>query len=140
MLGDNIKEIRKKKGFTQEELAIKLNVVRQTVSKWEKGFSVPDADMLQKIADVLDVNTNQLLGTDIGTEEEAQNNNEIAERLSKISEQLAIKNKRTKTIWKIVGIVLLAVIVLNILSIVFGGINSTEIDTKEDASLISITM
>ena len=140
MLGDDIKEIRKKKGFTQEELAIKLNVVRQTVSKWEKGFSVPDADMLQKIADVLDVNTNQLLGTDIGTEEEAQNNNEIAERLSKISEQLAIKNKRTKTIWKIVGIVLLAVIVLNILSIVFGGINSTEIDTKEDASLISITM
>lgn len=96
--------------------------------------------MLQKIADVLDVNTNQLLGSDIGTEEEAQNNNDIAERLSKISEQLAIKNKRTKTIWKIVGIVLLAVIVLNILSIVFGGINSTEIDTKEESSLISITM
>ena len=56
--------LRKSKGFTQEELAIKVNVVRQTVSKWEKGLSVPDAVTLQKIAEVLDVSVNELLGAE----------------------------------------------------------------------------
>ncbi len=68
MLGENIRILRKNKGFTQEELAIKLNVVRQTVSKWEKGLSVPDAEMLQKIADTLEVDIKQLLGTEIEVE------------------------------------------------------------------------
>lgn len=39
MLNENIKAIRKTKGLSQEELAVKLNVVRQTISKWEKGVS-----------------------------------------------------------------------------------------------------
>lgn len=39
MLNENLKNIRKAKGLSQEELAIKLNVVRQTVSKWEQGLS-----------------------------------------------------------------------------------------------------
>ena len=63
MLNENIKALRKTKGLTQEELAIRINVVRQTVSKWEKGLSVPDADMLQRIAEVLEVDTSQLLGS-----------------------------------------------------------------------------
>ena len=46
MLNENIKAIRKAKGLSQQELAVKVNVVRQTVSKWEQGLSVPDADML----------------------------------------------------------------------------------------------
>ena len=54
MLSDNIKRIRKSKGLSQEEIAIKLNVVRQTVSKWENGLSVPDSDMLITLADELD--------------------------------------------------------------------------------------
>jgi len=54
MLSENIKRIRKLKGLSQEELAIKLNVVRQTVSKWENGMSVPDAGMLIMLADELD--------------------------------------------------------------------------------------
>ena len=62
MFGDNLKLIRKRKGMTQEELAIRLNVVRQTVSKWEKGLSVPDADLLIKLADVLEVKVAELLG------------------------------------------------------------------------------
>ena len=49
MFSENLKTIRKAKGYTQEELAIKVNVVRQTVSKWEKGLSVPDADVLSPI-------------------------------------------------------------------------------------------
>lgn len=105
MFNENLKILRKSKGFTQEELAIKVNVVRQTVSKWEKGLSVPDADALQKIADVLDVGVNELLGADIKS---GENNNEIAAQLAKISEQMAIKNRRARKIWMTVGIVLLA--------------------------------
>ena len=62
MLSDNIKRIRKSKGLSQEELAIKLNVVRQTVSKWENGLSVPDSDMLITLADELDTFVSVLLG------------------------------------------------------------------------------
>lgn len=65
MLNENIKALRKTKGLTQDELAIRLNVVRQTVSKWEKGLSVPDAEMLQRIAEVFEVNVSQLLGAPI---------------------------------------------------------------------------
>ena len=61
MYNENLKTLRKQKGFTQEELAIRVSVVRQTVSKWEKGLSVPDADALQRIAEVLDVSIHQLL-------------------------------------------------------------------------------
>lgn len=54
MLNENIKAIRKSKGLSQQELATKLNVVRQTVSKWETGMSVPDSDMLISISEVLE--------------------------------------------------------------------------------------
>lgn len=112
MFGDNLKAIRKAKGYTQEELAIKLNVVRQTVSKWEKGLSVPDADMLTKIADVLETNISVLLGGEINKETDK---NEVVQQLAKISEQLAIKNRRNKRIWKIVGFTLFGIIIVNII-------------------------
>lgn len=116
MLGDNIKTLRKNKGLTQEELAIKLKVVRQTISKWEKGFSVPDADMLQKLADILEVDVKQLLGAEIETE---QDRNELAEQLARINEQLAIKNRRSRTIWRVIGWILAIIILLNILLVTF---------------------
>ena len=62
MLNENIKAIRKSKGLSQEELAIKLNVVRQTISKWEKGLSVPDSNMLISISEVLETPVSTLLG------------------------------------------------------------------------------
>ena len=68
MFNENLKIIRKAKGYTQEELAIKIHVVRQTISKWEKGLSVPDADMLSKLADVLEINVSELLGSEIKEE------------------------------------------------------------------------
>ena len=61
MFGDNVKKLRQLKKLSQEDLALKLSVVRQTVSKWEKGLSVPDADILLKLAEVLDVSVNGLL-------------------------------------------------------------------------------
>ena len=107
MFSENLKAMRKAKGYTQEELAIKLNVTRQTISKWEKGLSVPDVDFLFKIADVLETNVGTLLGGAIMDE---VNKDTVAEQLAKISEQLAIKNRRSKRIWKIVGIVLLTIL------------------------------
>ena len=63
MLNENIKQLRKAKGLSQEELAAKLGVVRQTISKWEQGLSVPDSDILIKLADVLDTRVSVLLGS-----------------------------------------------------------------------------
>ena len=60
MINENIKHFRKTRGMSQEEMAVKLNVVRQTVSKWEKGLSIPDADVLIEMANLLDVSVSQL--------------------------------------------------------------------------------
>lgn len=117
MFGENLKSIRKSKGYTQEELAIKLNVVRQTVSKWEKGLSVPDADILVRIAEVLDTDVSVLLG---GSVKKEADKDAVAEQLAKISEQAAIKNRRAKRIWKAVIIILSVIVVFNILLIILG--------------------
>ena len=115
MFNENLKTLRKSKGLSQEELAIRLNVVRQTISKWEKGLSVPDADLLIKIADAFEVSVSELLGARIEDETEM---NAVAEQLSRINEQLAIKNRRSRRIWKAVTVVIIAFIVFTILSIV----------------------
>lgn len=134
MFSDNLKTIRKAKGYTQEELAIKLNVVRQTVSKWEKGLSAPDADVLSKIADVLDTKVSVLLGGAI-PEEDAPN--AVAEQLAKISEQMAIRNRRSKRIWKTVGILLLAVVVFMILLVM---LNVVSFRSYSDSSTTVLEM
>lgn len=123
MFHENLKTMRKAKGYTQEELAIKLNVVRQTVSKWEKGLSVPDADVLCKIADVLDTDVSTLLGEEIVEETDKS---AVAQQLAKISEQLAMKNQRSKTIWKVVCIILFVIVVFYILAIVAFSVIATE--------------
>lgn len=129
MFSENLKAMRKAKGYTQEELAIKLNVVRQTVSKWEKGLSVPDADVLSKMADVLDTKVSILLG---GAVTEEADKNAVAEQLAKISEQLAIKNRRSKIIWKTIGIVLLGFVILNVLFATLFSFNNSSSDTPEN--------
>ena len=123
MFQENLKTMRKAKGYTQEDLAIKLNVVRQTVSKWEKGLSVPDADVLCKIADVLDTDVSTLLGEEIVEETDKS---AVAQQLAKISEQLAMKNQRSKTIWKVVCIILFVIVVFYILAIVVFSVIATE--------------
>lgn len=97
MLSQNLKTIRKNKGFTQEDLANRLHVTRQTISKWEKGYSVPDADLLSKLAEELDVSVSELLGKD---EIPAEETDSISEQLARINEQLSIRNRRAKRVWK----------------------------------------
>lgn len=91
MISDNIKHFRKAKGISQEEMAAKLNVVRQTVSKWENGISVPDADVLIDMANLLEVSVNQLLGID-----EDNNSEDLSEELVKLNEQLEKQKQKEK--------------------------------------------
>lgn len=140
MFGENLKAMRKAKGYTQEELAIKINVVRQTVSKWEKGLSVPDADVLSQIAEVLDTKVSVLLG---GAITEETDKDAVAEQLAKISEQLAIKNRRSKAIWKTIGMIVLAIMLLNMLLNIlavtlFRANTSNEFDVNNSHSMIEI--
>jgi len=116
MFGENLKTPRKQKGFSQEELATRLHVVRQTISKWEKNLSVPDADTLIRLAEILEVSVSELLGAKIESENTAS---DVAEQLSRINEQLAIKNRRSRRIWKVVAIVLAVIVLINIFIAVF---------------------
>lgn len=88
MLNENMKAIRKSKGLSQQELAVKLNVVRQTVSKWEQGLSVPDSDMLIAISEVFETPVSTLLGETV-IEAEADHLKAISEKLEVINLQLA---------------------------------------------------
>ncbi|MDR1703748.1 MAG: helix-turn-helix transcriptional regulator [Clostridiales bacterium] len=130
MLNENLKTLRKRKGLSQEELASRLNVVRQTVSKWEKGLSVPDADMLIRVADIFEISVSELLGARLDNEEDI---NIVAEQLSRINEQLAIKNRRSHRIWKTIGIIFSIIVAINIILAVLGIAtfnNSKKIDVS----------
>ena len=97
MLNENIKGIRKSKGLSQQELAVKLNVVRQTVSKWEQGLSVPDAEMLISLSEVLETPVSTLLGKSV-VETEADGLKAISEKLEVINLQLARRKSTERKI------------------------------------------
>ncbi len=109
MLNENIRTIRKNKGFTQEELAIRLHVTRQTISKWEKGLSVPDAALLSDMAEIFEVSVSELLGE---KPVESHDQDAIIEQLSRINEQMAIRNRRANRTIRIVACLLLALIIV----------------------------
>ena len=100
MFNENLKIIRKEKGLSQEQMALRLNVVRQTISKWEKGLSIPDAEMTIKIAEILDVSVNKLLGEKIETEEKEKLLENITSELEKLNEFFATKQQKSKQIKK----------------------------------------
>lgn len=112
MLSENIKAIRKSKGLSQQELAIKLNVVRQTISKWEQGLSVPDSEMLISLSEVLETPVSKLLGETVA-EAEADNIKAISEKLEVINLQLAQrKTTRRKVIrWLLISLCAIIVVV-----------------------------
>ena len=128
MLGENIRALRKARGLSQQELAERLHVVRQTVSKWEQGLSVPDADMLVRLAECLEVSVEELLGapkpeSTAPLEPQAV----LADKLSALTGQLAEQNHRRRRFWKwvaiaagICGLLLLAQLVLTLLMLGYG--------------------
>ena len=91
MLGDNIKTLRKQRGLSQEMLAQQLGVVRQTVSKWEKGLSVPDAELLNRLSELWEVPVSTLLGSQVPETlpDSMTRQDEIAQQLAILNEQLA---------------------------------------------------
>ena len=95
MLKDNLKTLRKNKGLSQEELSIKLNVVRQTICKWETGLSVPDAEMLVTISELFETPVSEILGESI-EEKETNDLKVISEKLEVINEQLSISQKQKR--------------------------------------------
>lgn len=95
MLKDNLKTLRKNKGLSQEELSVKLNVVRQTISKWESGLSVPDAEMLISISEVFETPVSEILGENI-EEKEKNDIKVISEKLEVINERLSMKQKQKR--------------------------------------------
>lgn len=105
MLNENIKDLRMKSELTQEQLANKLGVTRQTISKWENGISVPDADVLSHMADILHVSVGELLGLSV----EASTNDDYSKVLAMINEELAEKNEHRKKVMKIVKIILILI-------------------------------
>ena len=134
MLSDNIKTLRKARGFSQEELAARVHVVRQTVSKWEKGLSVPDAELLQKLADALEVPVQQLLGAQIQTPEERD---ALAEQLSRINEQLVIRNRRSRRIWRTIGFALAILLGIELLLTVLGiGLFSVQTESGGQSAVV----
>ena len=113
MLKDNLKTLRKNKGLSQEELSIKLNVVRQTISKWETGLSVPDAEMLVTISELFETPVSEILGESI-EEKETNDLKVISEKLEVINEQLSIsqKQKRNFIFWIIADIFVILLFIL----------------------------
>lgn len=89
MLNENLKQLRKSKGLTQAEFELKFNVVRQTVSKWEKGLSVPDAEMLMEIADQFDIPVADILGKTIEADNETDHIKVLSEKFALLNEQYA---------------------------------------------------
>lgn len=109
MLSENIKVKRKAKGLSQEELAVKLNVVRQTVSKWEQGLSVPDSNMLISISEILETPVSVLLGETV-TESTADDIKAISEKLEVINLQLVRQNAARRKVLHIAFIIVSALI------------------------------
>lgn len=118
MLSENLKHFRKAKGLSQEELAIKLHIVRQTVSKWEKGLSVPDSGMLIRLAEALDTSVTELLGETASSEPSSDESAElkaIAAKLELLNEQFAARCERQRKLWRAVFALLGAAALLMLL-------------------------
>lgn len=133
MLKENIKAVRKSRGLSQEELAVKLNVVRQTISKWEQGLSVPDSDMLISISEVLETPVSALLGEAIA-ESKIDDLKAISEKLEVINLQLAQRKvaRRQALHWFFIAlcaIIAIAFAVLIVLNSPYLGWDSSNPET-----------
>lgn len=105
MLNENIKALRKSKGLSQQELAMKLNVVRQTISKWEQGLSVPDSDLLIALSEALETPVSTLLGETV-IESEVDIVKALSEKLELINLQFARRKTMRRAIlrWLLIAV------------------------------------
>ena len=119
MLTENIKRLRKSKGLSLEELAVKLSVVRQTISKWEQGLSVPDSDMLIRLAEVLETRVSVLLGENVESDADPDMIKQMADKLETLNQEYA-RNKETKRkIWRVGFIALGVICAIALIEVIF---------------------
>ena len=109
MLQENIKILRTQKGMSQEELAEKLSVVRQTVSKWEQGLSVPDSELLIKLAEIFEVSVGELLGETIQPAADKTELQQLSDKLENLNAMMAERNARSRTLMKVAAICMIVV-------------------------------
>lgn len=137
MFGENLKKLRKEKGLSQQEVAQRLHVVRQTVSKWESGLSVPDADLLVKLADVLETDVSCLLCGEADRRESRGQEEALVEQLVELNRQLAEKNRRARRIWKAVGIAVALFLLFYVLLVVLGSVAFQQMKAEESVEVIT---
>lgn len=133
MFSENLKNIRKAKGISQEAMAEQLHVVRQTISKWEKGLSVPDADILIRVAEILEVSVGELLGSPIAPPE---NVDVIAQKLEQINFSLAERNRRSRLLWKIAAGIVVFFAIVTIVLIILSASAYHSFDEHSDTKMI----
>ena len=132
MFADNLKTLRRAKGLSQEELAGRLHVTRQTISKWENALSVPDAELLLRLAEELEAPVSRLLG---GPVEDEPASDQVAAHLAELNRLLAQRNRRSRLIWRVVAGVLIGIVALYVLLMVFSAaaFRSMTTDTEQTA-------
>ncbi len=135
MLGHTIAALRKRQGLSQQALADRIFVVRQTISKWEKNLSVPDADALAKLADALNTSVETLLGAPQSQTDTQPSTEDIAVALGKINDQLAAQNRRRQRIWRIIGWCVAGIVAFQLMLIVFSmtvfSTYSVDVETQQ---------
>lgn len=123
MLSKNIQTLRKAKGLSQEELAEQINVVRQTISKWEKGLSVPDAGMVCKLASALDTSVTTLLGEEIGSTDDTETIATLSQKLAALNDEYALiqarNRKRWHNFWLIVLILATCALTASVIQLIY---------------------
>ena len=137
MFHENLKTLRIEKGMSQQFLADQLHVTRQTISKWERGLSVPDADMLIALSEMFEVSVSTLLNRSIN-EEDTLENTLLAEKLEQLNLQLAQRNQRSRKVWKVIRFIAIACLVFGILCILLNAVAMKSYQAVE-ASVVERT-
>ena len=139
MLNENIQALRKSKGLSQEELALKLNVVRQTVSKWERGLSVPDAEMLVAIGEALDTPVSTLLGETVPASE-PEGLQALSEKLEVLNDQFARARESKRRVLHALCIAIAAITALVLIALASIGGSYLEWDFSNPEYAVAGTM
>ena len=135
MFADNLKTLRRARGLSQEELAGRLHVTRQTISKWENALSVPDAELLLRLAEELEVPVSRLLG---GPVEEEPAPDQVAAHLAELNGLLAERNRRSRRIWRVVAGVLIGLAAATVLLILLNAAAFRSFTTDAEQTAIPI--
>ena len=135
MFAENLRTLRRARGLSQEELAGRLHVTRQTISKWENALSVPDAELLLRLAEELETPVSRLLG---GPVEEEPAPDQVAARLAELNRLLAECNRRSRRIWRTVAGVLIGIAALYVLLMVFSAAALRSLTTETEGTVVPI--